>query len=87
MFMHIAVEKDVNSGLLMMKYAVNHSKNFVNYIPPFILGYALFQISVIVEINVILIMSSMEDVFDVTMKYIGLAAIVNIPRIYFGSVK
>ena len=42
MFMHIAVEKDVNNGLQMMKYAVNHRENFVNCLPPFLLGYCLF---------------------------------------------
>jgi len=42
MFMHIAVEKDVNNGLTMMKYVVNHRDNFVNHNAPFFLGYALF---------------------------------------------
>ena len=40
-----------------------------------------------VEINVMLIMTSMDNVMQVTMKYISLAAIVNIPRIYFEAVK
>lgn len=34
-----------------------------------------------------LVMTSMMDVMDIAMKYISLAAIVNIPRFYFASIR
>lgn len=87
MFMHIAVEKDVRNGLQMMKYAINHPANFVNPIAAFAFGWFLFIISIIVELNVMLVMTTLADVMDIAMKYISLAAIVNIPRFYFASLK
>ena len=85
MFMHINVEKDVRAGILLMKYAVNHYENFTNPYPPFFIGLFMTIISFIVEINVMIILSSMGDVLSVINKYVSLAAIVNIPRFYYGS--
>jgi len=39
MFMHINVEKDVKHGICMMKYAVNHYKNFTNPYAAFLFGF------------------------------------------------
>ena len=39
----------------------------------------------IVEINVMLILTTIPDVIGVIMKYVSLAAIANIPRFYFTS--
>jgi len=84
-FMHINVEKDVRAGISMMKYVVNHYDNFTNCYPPFFLGLFGTIISLIVEINVMVILSSMGDVLSVINKYVSLAAIVNIPRFYYSS--
>lgn len=84
-FMHINVEKDVRAGISMMKYVVNHFDNFTNPYPPFFLGLVGTIISLIVEINVMIILSSMADVLSVINKYVSLAAIVNIPRFYYNS--
>lgn len=85
MMMHINVEKDVRNGISMMKYAVNHYRNFNNVVPPFILAMMSTLISLIVEVNVMIILSSMPNVLGVVMKYVSLAAIANIPRFYFSS--
>lgn len=83
--MHINVEKDVRVGISMMKYVVNHFDNFTNPYPPFFLGMIGTIISLIVEINVMIILSSMVNVLSVINKYVSLAAIVNIPRFYYNS--
>lgn len=85
MFMHINVEKDVRSGISKMKYVVNHWMNFSNPYPPFFLGLTSTIIGLIVEINVMIILSSMENVLGVINKYVSLAAIVNVPRFYYNS--
>ena len=69
----------------MMKYAVNHYENFNNVVPAFILAMMSTILSLIVEINVMVILSSMPNVLGVVMKYVSLAAIANIPRFYFSS--
>lgn len=87
MFMHIAVEKDVRSGMNMMKFAVNHHEHFVNPAAAFLFGFLYFIISYFVEINVMIVLTSMPDVMGVVMKYVSLAAIANIPRFYYASLK
>lgn len=85
MMMHINVEKDVRMGIQMMKYAVNHSENFNNVVPAFIMGLNSTILSLIVEINVMIILSSLPNILGVVMKYVSLAAIANIPRFYYNS--
>lgn len=70
-----------------MKYVVNHRENFVNPYPPFFIGMIATIVSLIVEINVMIILSSMTNVLSVINKYVSLAAIVNIPRFYFSSLR
>ena len=69
----------------MMKYAVNHSENFNNVVPAFVMGLNATILSLIVEINVMIILSSMPNILGVVMKYVSLAAIANIPRFYYAS--
>lgn len=85
MMMHINVEKDVRGGINMMKYAVNHPDNFNNVVPSFFMAFMATLISLIVEVNVMIILSSMPNILGVVMKYVSLAAIANIPRFYFSS--
>lgn len=85
MMMHINVEKDVRMGIQMMKYAVNHHENFNNVVPAFVMGLNSTILSLIVEINVMIILSSMPNILGVVMKYVSLAAIANIPRFYYNS--
>ena len=85
MMMHINVEKDVRMGIQMMKYAVNHYENFNNVVPAFVMGLNSTILSLIVEINVMIILSSMPNILGVVMKYVSLAAIANIPRFYYNS--
>jgi hypothetical protein len=85
MFMHINVEKDVRNGIAMMKYAVNHYENFTTVYPAFLIALMYTTNSFLVEINVMLILSSLGKILDVIMKYVSLAAIANIPRFYYAS--
>ena len=85
MFMHINTERDVRAGISMMKYAVNHHDNFTNVVPAFIIALMLTLCSFLVEINVMLILSSIGDVLGVIMKYVSLCAIAHLPRFYFSS--
>ena len=87
MFMHIAVEKDVRNGLNMMKYSVNHYDHFLNPFASFLFGFLFFIISYFVEINVMIVLTSMPDVMGVVMKYVSLAAISKIPMFYFASLR
>lgn len=85
MLMHINVEKDVRSGLMMMKYCLNHRENFTNIYPAFFVGFFQFAISLTVELNVMLILTTMNEILGVIMKFVSLASIANIPRFYYAS--
>jgi hypothetical protein len=49
------------------------------------IGFLAMIISFIVEINVMIILTSLPDILGVIMKYVSLAAIANIPRFYYAS--
>ena len=69
----------------MMKYAVNHYKRFSNvYVSFFIAAIHTFS-SFMIEFTVILILLSLQNVVEIVMKYVSLAAISNIPRFYYNS--
>jgi hypothetical protein len=68
-----------------MKYAVNHHENFTNVYPAFFIAFFLTMISIIVELNVMIILTSMHDILGVVMKYVSLAAISKIPGFYYLS--
>jgi hypothetical protein len=85
MMMHLNVEKDVRNGLSMMKYAVNHSKNFKNVDIAFYTSFLHTITSILIEITVILVLTSLPNILEVVMKYVSLAAIANIPRFYYNS--
>ena len=82
MQMHLTVENDLTHSLQLMKYAVNHHENFVNPYVSFLFGFISFLIAIHVEINAIIIFSSMTDAMGIVIKYVSIAAIVNIPRYY-----
>ena len=87
MMMHINVEKDVRGGLNMMKYVVNHNDRFTNPYAPFLIALLSTLIALTVEINVMIILSSMEQILNIVMKFVSLASITNIPRQYFSSLE
>ena len=80
MMMHINVEKDVRNSLVMMKYCVNHFDHFETVYAPFFIAFLNCIIALIVEINVMIILASINDVVNVCLKFVSLTAIVNIPR-------
>lgn len=87
MMMHINVEKDVQNGLRMMKYAHNHRENFTNPYAAWFFGFLVSVVAICVEFNVMMILTSIPDIINVINKYVSLAAIVNIPRFYYASIR
>ena len=85
MMMHLQVEKDIRNGLGMMKYAVNHHARFTNVYVSFCIAALHTFSSFMIEFTVILILLSLENVVEIVMKYVSLAAISNIPRFYYNS--
>ena len=85
LMMHINVEKDVKNGIYMMKYAVNHYQDFTNPYMAFTFGFISMVVSIIVELNVMIILAALPDVLGIIVKYISLATIANVPRYYFAS--
>jgi hypothetical protein len=66
-----------------MKYSVNHHENFTTPYPAFLLAFLHFINNVSVEINVILIFTSIQDVVDTLIKYVSLAVASRVPAFYF----
>ena len=83
LFMHICMEAEERRGLRMMKYAINHSEDFHNPYVAFLFGFVSVSINYMVEVCVILILTSKLNVMDVVMAYTGFFPIINLPYFYF----
>lgn len=69
----------------MMKYATNHYKQFNTPLVPFITGLISTLIALIIEFNVMIILSALPDLLGIIVRYVSLASIAKVPGIYFGS--
>ena len=85
LMMHINIERDVRCSIDMMKFCVNHYDQFTNVTAAFSIALIWAIISLVIEFNVMVILSTMPDIIGVIMKYVSLAAISKIPRFYFNS--
>ena len=56
--MHLNVEKDVRLGDKLMKYVVNHYRNFRNPYAAFMLAFLHFLVTISIEMNVIYVLIS-----------------------------
>lgn len=89
---HLNVEPDIRQGIAMMKYAVNHPQNFKSNDPHiiskrkvfygFILGFSQATIGILVEIAIILFLSSLDSLLAIIMKFVALGAIVKFDDMY-----
>ena len=86
MFMHINVGKEIIQGILMMKYSVNHHKNFTNVYPAFLLGFCQFFMSITTEVMVMLILTSLHDTQEVMIKWVAFARVGKVPEYYMTCV-
>lgn len=85
MMMHINVERDVRAGLMMMKFAVNHHDHFTNVYPAFTIAFLLTLLALITELNVMIILTSMQDILGIILKFVSLTCIATIPKSYYDS--
>ena len=73
--LHMAMYVNVQQGLSMMKYALNHEKRFLNYFNAARLGLFRTLTSAAVESISLLIVWSSPTVLDVVFNFISLAVI------------
>jgi hypothetical protein len=52
---------------------------------PFITGLISTLIALIIEFNVMVILSALPDLLGIIVRYVSLASIAKVPGIYFGS--
>jgi hypothetical protein len=68
-----------------MKYSINHHEYFTSPYAAFLLAFLHFFVNISVEVNVIIILTSIQDVLETLMKYVALAVAAQIPKFYFAS--
>ena len=69
----------------MMKYAVNHHKNFTNPYAAFYFGFFTTTMSYFLEILMIVLVTGKSKVLDVVLAYTAFYPIANIPGYYFNT--
>jgi hypothetical protein len=87
MLMHFIVEDDTRQSLNMMKYCLNHRDHFINIYPPYFVAFVVYTVSILLEMNIMLILSTTEDFMWLLLKFVSLTAINRIPGFFFSSIK
>ena len=97
LMMHLNVEPDIRNGIKLMKYAVNNPQCFKgvqqqdgtmkyrNVLAPFLLGFCQSTVSIVVEVMVIVYLASLNNLMDIIMKFVSMAAIVKFDDMYAAS--
>lgn len=101
MMMHLNVEQEIRSGLTLAKYCLNHPNRFKGafsngengkqvvhisgIFPPFFLAMSQVIVGLIVEINVLIYLTSLKSLLDVIMKFVTLASICKFDDMYAAS--
>jgi len=96
--MHLNVEPEIRNGLILGKYCVNHPGIFKNayyadsngkrrinlmaVLPPFSLAVGQATIALIVEINVLIFLTSMQSLLSVIMSFAAMNAICKFDDMY-----
>ena len=80
--MHLQVEGDMRQGLKMMKYSINHAKDFSN--PFYAFFVALMQSigGMFAEIACIIFLCSLSDPINIIIRFIAFASIGKIDNFY-----
>jgi len=87
MLMHFIVEDDSRHSLNMMKYCLNHRHHFINIYPPYFIAFTVYMVALMLEMNIMLILSTTEDFMWLLLKFVSLTAINRIPGFFFTSIK
>ena len=87
MLMHFIVEDDSRHSLNMMKYCLNHRDHFINVYPPYFIAIVVYFVALMLEMNIMLILSTTEDFMWLLLKFVSLTAINRIPGFFFTSIK
>lgn len=91
--MHLNVEPEIRQAIKMMKYCINHPHMFLgvnqkgnyNYFAlcgPFMLAMSQATIGITIEILVMIYLTSLKNLLDIIMKFVGLATIQKFDNMY-----
>ena len=96
--MHLNVEPEIRAGLVLSKYCLNHPNKFkgayemgpggeeiINYsriLPPLFLSMAQVCVGLVVEINILVYLTSIKSLLGVIMQFVTLAAICKFDDMY-----
>lgn len=96
--MHLNVEPEIRAGLVLSKYCLNHPNKFkgayevgpggeeiINYsriLPPLFLSLSQVTVGLIVEINILVYLTSIKSLLGVIMQFVTLASICKFDDMY-----
>lgn len=85
--LHLSCVDEVNAGLQMMKYSVNHSYKFHSFSFAWLSGFLQYIGCLNVEIANIGVICAANDTIDIVFNFIALAIIAEFDNYVFGSMK
>lgn len=83
--MHLQVEGDMRQGLVMMKYAINHPKEFSNPFYAFFVALMQSMGGLASEICCIVFLCSLTDPINIIIRFVAFASIGKIDNFYYAA--
>jgi hypothetical protein len=101
--MHLNVETEIRNGLELCKYCLNHPGifkgaayrdsngkrriNLIALLPPFSLTMGQVLVALAVELNLLVFLTSQQDLLDVIIKFIAMVAITKFDDMYAATLQ
>ena len=84
--MHLQVEEDMRQGLVMMKYAINHAKDFSNPFYAFFVALMQCMGGMAAEICCIIFLCSLTNPIDIIIRFVAFASIGKVDNFYYAAI-
>ena len=85
--LHLSLLDEMDAGLEMMKYSLNHPYLFSFYPTAFSIGFMQFMSSFLVELVNMVVIVTQSDVINITFDFIALAIIAEFDNYVYESLK
>lgn len=85
-FLHISLTDELNQGLNIMKYSMNHHWKFKNWFSAYMVGFCQMTVVVSVELVNLIVLLTNGTVMDTIMNFLALVIISDFDDYFFVTV-
>ena len=85
--MHFWLQNEIEQGLKMMKFSLNHTYKFSSWTWAYFIGLSQFLMVVAVEVVNVVILCTNQNVMDIIMNFLALVIISDFDNFFVATLK